>query len=166
MKGYCLVGPNIADVTEKPERMDALRALIREYGAELGVNLNFQGFEEELAALPGCYAAPQGCILAAVDGGALVGSIALRPLDDGIGEIKRMYVKPAHRGQGIARALINRLLDRAAEIGYARLRLDTLESMTAARSLYEGLGFTRVAPYYHNPIPNVAYYELRLSPPA
>ena len=156
----------ITDISGAPDRMDALRALIREYGAELGIDLNFQGFEEELAALPGCYAAPQGCILVALFGGTPVGSIALRPLGDDIGEVKRMYVRPAHRGKGIARALIVRLLDRATEIGYARLRLDTLESMKAARSLYEGLGFTRIAPYYRNPIPKVAYYELRLSPPA
>jgi putative acetyltransferase len=156
----------IIDITDALARMEELRALIREYGAELGINLNFQGFEEELAALPGRYSAPRGCILAAVDGAALTGSIALRPLEGDIGEVKRMYVNPAYRGRGIARALIDKLLERATEIGYARLRLDTLESMTAARTLYEGLGFVRIEPYYFNPIPNVAYYELRLSPPA
>jgi ribosomal protein S18 acetylase RimI-like enzyme len=155
----------VIDIARDSHRTEEARALFREYGAELGINLNFQGFEEELAGLPGRYAPPAGCLLFAEDGEHVLGCIALRQLEPGLGEVKRMYVRPAHRGRGVARALIERLLDFAVEAGYARLRLDTLESMTAARNLYEGLGFTRIDPYYHNPIPNVAYYELVLPPP-
>jgi putative acetyltransferase len=152
----------IVDVGNLPHRMLEVRALFREYGTELGVNLNFQGFEEELAGLPGRYAPPTGCLLFAQDGAEVLGCIALRQLESGLGEVKRMYVRPAHRGRGVARALIERLIDFALEAGYTRLRLDTLESMTIARGLYESLGFGRIEPYYHNPIPGVAFYELRL----
>lgn len=156
----------VQDVSESQDHMPIVRDLFREYAAELGVNLNFQGFEAELAALPGCYSAPRGCILLAMEGATVLGCIALRPLDGEIGEVKRMYVRAAHRRGGIGRGLFDRLLEVAAGAGYRRLRLDTLESMAGARRLYESRGFTPISPYYDNPIPNVAYYELQLQPPA
>lgn len=152
----------IVDVTESPSRMDEVRALFREYAEDMGLNLDFQGFEQELADLPGCYSAPRGCILFYESNGETAGCIALRPLDNATGEVKRMFVRPAFRGKGIARQLVTGLLKQAAERGYQRLRLGTLASMTPARHLYESLGFGEIEPYYHNPLPDVIYYELRL----
>jgi putative acetyltransferase len=150
----------IIDVTESPEYMPVFASLVREYGAELGINLNFQGFEEELATLPGRYAAPEGCILLAGVDDQIAGCVGLRPLDESTAEIKRMYVKPAFRRRGIARLLADSVLGFAYGLAYRRARLDTLNSMTAARTLYESFGFKEIAAYYHNPIPGVIYYEL------
>jgi putative acetyltransferase len=151
---------DILDITASPDHMPVVRDLFREYAAELGINLNFQGFEDELADLPGCYEAPFGCILLAYDGEALAGCVALRPLEDDTAEIKRMYVRPAHRRKGMAAALATSVLQVAFGGGYRRVRLDTLRSMTPARALYESFGFREIAPYYHNPIPDVIFYEL------
>jgi putative acetyltransferase len=150
---------NMVDVTELPERIPEVRALFREYAAELGVNLNFQGFEDELADLRGCYSAPEGAILFVQDGDVPVACLALRPLETRIAELKRIYVKPDYRRKGIAAELAETMLQFAFEQGYRRVRLDTLRSMTAARTLYESLGFTEIEPYYENPIPGVIYYE-------
>jgi putative acetyltransferase len=154
-----MADPHMVQVTELPERMPDVRAMFREYAAELGANLNFQGFEQELADLPGCYSAPEGCILLMQDGDVPVGCVALRPLEDRTAELKRMYVRPAYRRKGLAADLAEAILNLAVEQGYRRVRLDTLGSMTAARALYESLGFKEIEPYYHNPLPNVVYYE-------
>ena len=153
----------ILDVTESPDHVDAVRELFRAYAAEIGIDLGFQGFDEELAELPGCYAAPRGCILLAMDGERTVGCVALRPLEEGVCELKRMYVRPEYRGQKLAGALANEVITRAAALGYTLMRLDTLAAMTAARRLYEGFGFRVTEPYYNNPLPDVVYYELRLN---
>lgn len=150
----------IVDVTEDFERMDDVRALFTEYASEIGIDLGFQGFEQELAELPGCYEAPHGVILLAEANGQLAGCVALRPMEDRIAELKRMYVRPEYRGRGIALALVPRVLRDAFERGYSRVRLDTLASMTAARNLYESFGFTPIEPYYDNPLPDVCYFEL------
>lgn len=136
-----------------------VRELFREYAKEIAVDLCFQGFERELADLPGCYAAPEGTILLACIDHTPVGCVALRPLDKGIGEIKRLYVKPQYRGRGVARELAEEVLRRAFQIGYRKVRLDTLASMKAARALYESLGFKEIPAYYDNPLPDVVYFE-------
>jgi len=145
-----------------PADIGQARALFLEYAAWLEVDLCFQGFEEELAALPGAYVPPQGRLLLARADGEAAGCIALRPLAAGIGEVKRLYVRPAFRGRGIAGMLAGEIVAAARAIGYARLRLDTLAFMHAAAALYRKLGFVEIAPYYDNPLQGVVYMELLL----
>ena len=145
-----------------PDDVRAARQLFLEYAAWLKVDLCFQGFDQELAGLPGKYAPPQGRLLLASVEGEDAGCIALRPLEPGVGEVKRMYVRPAFRGRGIARRLARELLDAARTIGYATLRLDTLSFMQEAAALYRALGFVQTAAYYDNPLPGVVYMELKL----
>ena len=137
---------------------DALRALFREYFAWLGPEGWFTDVEAELAALPAGYDA----ILLARDGDEIVGCVALRPLEDGACEIKRLYVRPAGRGSGVGRALVEASIARARELGYRAMRLDTLPRMDAARSLYVSLGFREIERYNDNPVPGVIFFELRL----
>jgi len=144
------------------EALDAARALFREYQAAIGVDLCFQGFEAELAALPGGYAPPAGRLLLARDGEAAVGCGALRPIGPEVAELKRMWTRPAWRGRGVARAVATALLAAARAEGYRTVRLDTLEWMTAARALYASLGFVDIPAYYPNPLPGVVYMELAL----
>lgn len=139
------------------------RELFSEYAAGLGIDLGFQQFEQELAALPGVYAPSAGRLLLANYNGQLAGCCALRPLDTDIGELKRLYVRPQFRGHNIGRALVEASLEAARQIGYARLRLDTLPTMQGARALYAALGFKEIPPYRHNPIPGTAFLELSLS---
>ncbi|HYV65234.1 MAG TPA: GNAT family N-acetyltransferase, partial [Myxococcales bacterium] len=127
-------------------------------------DLCFQGFESELAGLPGRYAAPEGRLFLAAEGGQPVGCIALRSLGDGICEMKRLYVRPSHRTRGLGRTLAERLIREAAAIGYERMRLDTLPVMGTARNLYAALGFHEIPPYYSNPIQGAIYMELALAP--
>lgn len=149
-----------------PEQLDAARALFLEYAEQLGVDLDFQGFEEELAGLPGDYAEPRGSLLLAWVDGELAGCCALRPLDDahypGAAEMKRLYVRKAFRGFGLGRQLSEAILDAAAQIGYACVLLDTLDDMESARALYEDLGFEEIPPYYHNPLPGAHYLRVDL----
>ena len=146
-----------------PDDIEEARKLFLEYAAWLKVDLCFQGFEQELAGLPGKYAPPQGRLLLAGVDGESAGCIALRPIESGIGEVKRLYVRPAFRGRGIAKRLAAELVAAARAIGYAGLRLDTLEFMHEAAALYRSLGFVEIAPYYDNPLQGVAYLELKLS---
>jgi ribosomal protein S18 acetylase RimI-like enzyme len=139
------------------------RALFAEYASSLKVDLCFQGFDEELRTLPGAYAPPRGRLLLAGPGSDAFACIALRPLAQTAGaEVKRLYVQPAHRGEGWGRRLIDALLADARAIGYEELKLDTLDSMGAARALYKETGFRDCAPYYANPLPGVVYMSLRL----
>ncbi|MBK9516361.1 MAG: GNAT family N-acetyltransferase [Anaeromyxobacter sp.] len=142
-----------------PSELDLARALFREYQQAIGVDLCFQGFEAELAALPGAYAPPFGQLLLAFDGVAPVGCGAVRPLGPGLAELKRMWTRPEARGRGVARAVATALLAFARQAGHRTIRLDTLEWMTAARSLYASLGFREIGPYYPNPLPGVVYME-------
>jgi ribosomal protein S18 acetylase RimI-like enzyme len=145
------------------EDLDAARRLFREYVNSLDFALDFQDFEAEMDALPGPYATPNGAILLAEVDGQPVGVVAVKPLDEnGVCEMKRLYVQPNHRNRGIGRALGNAILDEARTLGYDVMRLDTVESMTAARSLYRSLGFEERSAYYHNPLPNVVYMEREL----
>lgn len=130
-----------------PDDLPALRALLREYADGLGSHLCFRTFEPELAGLPGAYVPPRGRLLIARDGDRPAGCVALRPLPDGSGELKRLYVRPAARGTGLGRRLARRIVEEAAAIGYTRLYLDTLPSMTEVGGLYRSLGFVPVEPY-------------------
>lgn len=148
------------------EHLLAARRLLVEYAAELGHDLCFQDFARELETLPGAYAPPTGCLLLARAPHEWVGCVALRRVAAGVCEMKRMYVRPAWRGGGIGRRLAQEVIAVARRIGYARMRLDTLAPMAAARGLYESLGFRQIEPYYHNPLPGAVFYELDLSGPA
>ena len=149
-----------------PAQFDATRAIFREYATSLGIDLCFQNFDAELAALPGDYDAPHGHLLLAVVDGALAGCGALRALADvdyaNACEMKRLYVRPAFRRFGLGRILAQALLDEARRIGYSAMLLDTLDDMEAARELYASLGFESVPPYYFNPIPGAHYLKADL----
>ena len=149
-----------------PAQFDEVRSIFREYAAGLGVDLAFQGFESELAALPGDYAAPGALLLAYVDG-QLAGCGALRPLADAdyanACEMKRLYVRPAYRGLGLGRLLAQALMDHAVRAGYSVMLLDTLDDMEAARGLYGALGFEEIPPYYFNPIAGAHYLKAQLA---
>ena len=146
--------------------LDAAREIFPEHADGLGVDLCFQGFDQELATLPGDYAAPHGALLLARVDGALAGCGAIRPLPDcdhaNACEMKRLYVRPAFRRFGLGRLLAQALMDRATAAGHSVMLLDTLDDMEAARGLYASLGFEEVAPYYFNPIPGAHYLRARL----
>lgn len=138
------------------------RDLFVEYAAWLGVDLCFQGFDEELATLPGAYAPPEGRLLLAMDGDAAAGCIALRRFDAQSGEVKRLYVRPAYRGRGLGDRMAGAIVAAARAIGYRRLLLDTLAHMKSAQAVYARAGFRDTGAYYHNPIPGAVYLELPL----
>jgi putative acetyltransferase len=139
-----------------------VRELLREYARGLDIDLCFQNFEAELASLPGEYAPPGGRLLLAQVDGALAGCVAVRPIEPGICEMKRLYVRLAFRGQGLGRILAQAAVESARQIGYRRMRLDTLDSMKAAIALYESIGFRRMDPYYDNPSGRAVFMELAL----
>jgi ribosomal protein S18 acetylase RimI-like enzyme len=141
------------------EDWSAARALFREYAASLAFDLSFQDFEAELRALPGEYAGPRGCILLALEGDALAGCVALRPLDGDCCEMKRLYVRPAHRGLSLGRKLAGRVIEEAKRRGYRSMRLDTVPEMREAIALYIALGFRPIEPYRPNPIPGAMFFE-------
>jgi ribosomal protein S18 acetylase RimI-like enzyme len=147
--------------------MPAVAALFREYADTLGVDLCFQGFEAELAGLPGAYAAPTGALLIAVsDADEVVGCVGVRKLADSrTCEMKRLYARPVTRGSGVGRALAVAAIEAARGLGYARMRLDTLPEMTAAQGLYRSLGFEIVPPYYETPLGGTIFMQKSLGPP-
>lgn len=151
---------------DTPEALDAARQIFREYADALGIDLCFQGFEQELAELPGDYAAPGGTLLLAWVDGELAGCGAVRPLADSdyanACEMKRLYVRRAFRRFGLGRQIAQALMDTAVQLGYSVMLLDTLDDMEAARELYATLGFEEVPPYYYNPIPGAHYLKAEL----
>jgi GNAT superfamily N-acetyltransferase len=139
------------------------RALFLEYQRSLGVSLCFQGFDAELAGLPGDYAPPRGRLILARDGARAAGCVALRPQGERDGELKRLYVRPEFRGTGLGRTLALRAIDAARALGYRRLVLDTLPMMVEAQRLYALLGFAEIGPYTHNPVPGARFLALDLA---
>lgn len=144
---------------ETPDEIEQIRVLFREYEAFLSVDLCFQGFEEELRILPGKYAPPTGRLLLATIQEHAAGCVALRALEHGICEMKRLFVRPQYRGNSIGRRLAERIIEEAYQIGYSRMRLDSLRHLDAALKLYISLGFQEIAPYYNNPLSGVVYLE-------
>lgn len=146
-----------------PDQMDLARQLFREYEAWLGISLCFQNFEAELKGLPGAYAEPHGRLLLAYHNGRLAGCIALRKIDDTVCEMKRLFLRPQFRGQGLGRGLVNAIIDAAKEIGYERMRLDTIPpKMNDAIGLYRSFGFREIEAYYQNPVPGALFMEMNL----
>ncbi len=147
---------------ETAEQIEKVRSLFREYESFLKVDLCFQAFEEELAGLPGCYAFPDGALLLAMNGDREAGCVAMRKLESGICEMKRLYVRSQYRGRGLGRQLATSIISEGAKLGYRLMRLDTLERLERAICLYKSLGFRKCNPYYKNPLPDVVYWELAL----
>ena len=149
---------------ETSGEVDTARKLFREYQTLLGIDLCFQGFEAELAALPGDYVLPAGRLLLAAYDGAAAGCVALRACAGSRCEMKRLFVRPAARGLGLGKALIARVIDEARAIGYAEMVLDTLPVMTEAQRLYQAFGFRDIPQYCENPIPGARYLGRALAP--
>jgi ribosomal protein S18 acetylase RimI-like enzyme len=147
--------------------MGTVATLFREYAASLDVDLSYQGFAAELAALPGAYAPPRGALLIAVSGsGHALGCVAIRPLAaTGTCEMKRLHITPAARGGGIGRALAMAAIEAATKAGYISMRLDTLPAMIAAQTLYRRLGFEITSAYYDSPVPGTIFMRKTLVPP-
>jgi putative acetyltransferase len=145
-----------------PVLVPIVRTLFEEYADSLGIDLCFQGFDRELAELPGSYAPPAGRLFLALVGAEPAGCVALRPLADDECELKRLYVRDAHRGLGLGRRLTQEALAAAGEVGYRRVRLDTLPSMAAAQALYRSLGFRETDAYTVNPVQGATFMALEL----
>jgi ribosomal protein S18 acetylase RimI-like enzyme len=154
-----------ADTTAQ---FEAARILIQEYAEQIhvlmDVDLSFQNFDAELDRLPHMYGPPSGCLLLASSDGEWAGCCALRRLDQGVCEMKRLYVRPSARGANLGRRLAQYIVAKAGALGYRWMVLDTLEDMIAAQTLYRSLGFRETRPYYPNPMAGVTYMELIISP--
>lgn len=150
---------------ESAAQIAVIRELFLEYANSLGFSLCFQSFDRELAGLPGDYAPPEGRLLLMECDGEPAGCVALHPLEAGICEIKRLYVRPRYRGKGLGRVLVERILSEARTAGYGRIRLDTVEPvMKDAVAMYRRFGFRDIPPYRENPIEGAMYLELELNP--
>ena len=155
MENFDIRAANASDIAE-------VRQMLREYVEWIGLDLGFQEIDEELAGLPGDYAAPRGGLFVATAAGRHVAMIGVRPLDAHVAEMKRLYVRPEARGRGLARTLIARVCDHARALGYREIRLDTLPKMGDAQALYEALGFTDIEPYYETPIAGKRFMARKL----
>ena len=149
---------------ESGPELEEIRALFLEYARSLDFNLCFQSFDKELLELPGRYAPPEGRLILCRVNGTAAGCIAVKPLREaGLCEMKRLFVRPEFRGKGIGLKLATRLIEDASQIGYRAMRLDTIAGkMDSAIAMYRGLGFREIPPYYDNPVPNAAFFELTL----
>lgn len=149
---------------ESEEEVKQARGLFEEYADWLGFNLCFQNFDKELSELPGDYAPPNGRLFLALENDQVAGCVALRTIDEGIGEMKRLYVRPQFRGKGLGRTLTETIIEVARDLGYQRLRLDTLPGkMDQAIAMYRSLGFKDIERYYNNPYETAAFMELFLN---
>jgi putative acetyltransferase len=145
------------------EDIDQARTLFEEYAASLGFSLCFQNFDQELKRLPGKYAPPDGRLLLAMEDDELAGCIALRKLEDGVCEMKRLFVRPAYRSHGLGRMLVETIIDEARMLGYTQMRLDTLPGlMDKAIALYRSFGFSEIGPYCENPVEGAKFMQLEL----
>lgn len=149
-------------VAESAEHLDAVKTLFMEYARSLEFSLGFQDFEEEISDMPGHYGPPDGCILLAFYDDVPVGCVGLRRLEEGVCEMKRLYVKPEFRGRGIGKYLSEMIIAEAKRIGYDKMRLDTLSSMTEANAIYGNLGFRDIEPYRYNPFEDAIFLEIDL----
>lgn len=148
---------------ESDKQIAKIRELFLEYAQSLGFSLCFQGFDDELAGLPGDYSTPEGRLLLAMCAGEAAGCVALHKNAPDICEMKRLYVRPKFRGKGLGKALAVSIIAEAKKIGYKRLRLDTVEPvMKAAVAMYREIGFREITPYRENPIQGALYMELEL----
>jgi putative acetyltransferase len=145
-----------------PILIDEARRLFEEYAADIRVDLCFQDFQEELAALPGKYAPPGGALLLAQDRDQFAGCVAVRKLEHEVCEMKRLFVRPTFRSHGLGRMLAVQAINEARQLHYRAMRLDTLSWMQPAIALYEQLGFRRIQPYCYNPQPDAVFMELTL----
>lgn len=145
-----------------PEHMLVVRELFVEYANSIGFDLSFQGFDQELAELPGKYSRPKGTILLVSRDTAICGCVALREFESDTAEMKRLYLRPAFQGVGIGRMLAEKIVSLAREFGYSRIRLDTAPTMNAAASLYRSIGFQEISAYRHNPVEGTLYFEKSL----
>ena len=146
------------------EHINSARTLFEEYAASLGFSLCFQNFDQELKNLPGDYAPPNGRLLLALENDELAGCIALRKLNDSACEMKRLFVRPAHRATGLGRFLAEAIIDEARKLGYTHMRLDTIPGkMDKAIALYQSIGFVEIEPYYENPVEGAKFMELKLA---
>ena len=158
-------GFELRDATS-PEDLATCRELFLEYQRGLGVSLCFQGFDAELAALPGDYAPPRGRLLLASEFDQIMGCIALRPLGPTICEMKRLFVRPEYRARGLGRILVEAIIEEARELGYTHMRLDTIaDRMERAVALYRSIGFVEIPPYRNNPVDSATFMELDLLTP-
>jgi putative acetyltransferase len=148
---------------QTPELVAVARKLFLEYADAIGVDLEYQGFSAELAALPSPYEPPHGTLLIAQVDGNAAGCVALRRLDDHAGEMKRLYVRPSFRSLGLAKRLVAAVILAARNAGCSELRLDTLPSMASAQELYRTLGFREIPPYNNAHLPGTRFYTLRLA---
>jgi GNAT superfamily N-acetyltransferase len=144
------------------EDLEAVHRLFREYAESLSVDLAFQSFEDEIAGLPGRYAPPTGALLVARVDDQTIGCVALRVIDAETCELKRLFVRPAHRGGGVGLRLLESAVAEARRLGYRRLRLDTIPEMGRAQKLYERFGFRDIAAYTKNPVAGARFLELEL----
>lgn len=151
------------DQADNPELVATARGLFREYAQAIGTDLEYQGFSTELAALPAPYVPPRGALLIARIESSVAGCVALRPLDEHRGEMKRLYVRPAYRKSGLGKRLVEAAIDAARRTGYRELRLDTLPSMASAQALYCRLGFVEIPPYNTTHLPGTRFYSFDLS---
>ena len=147
---------------DTPELITIVRALFQEYASAIGTDLEYQGFAAELAALPAPYTPPRGALFVAYVDGELAGCAALRPSGDGIGEMKRLYVRPAFRSVGLGNHLVRAVIQSARQARFGELRLDTLPSMSSAQALYRKLGFVEIPPYNDKYLPGTRFYALDL----
>ena len=149
--------------TKSEEQIGQTKALFTEYAHSLNFDLCFQNFDKELAGLPGDYAPPDGCLLLAEYETKIAGCVALRKFNEGICEMKRLYVKPEFRGKGIGKALAVAIIEEARKLGYIKMLLDTVPSMKDAIALYRSLGFKEIESYRPNPVEGAIFMELSLS---
>lgn len=153
----------VSVLTEDKASLVLAKELILEYSNSLDFDLDFQDFDDELANLPGDYSEPDGQLLIAYESGKPAGCVALRKIGEAICEMKRLYVRPEFRGKGIGKALAKKVIADAREIGYSKMRLDTVSSMTEAIALYRSLGFVEIVKYRVNPLPDALFLELDLT---